>query len=117
GKVNPNDPKSIDRVAKGYWFSYSFIPLSSIMFPHIAIFCLTAKRMASFRKTVIFYPICIMAIWLPAVFLGTIASSQTDLVADLAVKSEGFAAFEQKNAAGARLMRDVASGQIKLDDP
>src|SRR5688572_30217591 len=80
GKVNPNDPKAIDRVAKGYWFSYSFIPLSSIMFPHIAIFCLTAQRMSSFRKTVILYPLCIMAIWLPAVFLGTIATSQTDLV-------------------------------------
>ena len=117
GKVNPNDPKAIDRVAKGYWFSYSFIPLSSIMFPHIAIFCLTARRMASFRKTVIFYPICIMAIWLPAVFLGTIASSQSDLVADLAVKSEGFPAFKQKNAPGATLMEDLATGKIAASDP
>jgi SSS family solute:Na+ symporter len=117
GKVNPNDPKAIDRVAKGYWFSYSFIPLSSIMFPHIAIFCLTAQRMSSFRKTVIFYPLCIMAIWLPAVFLGTVASSQPDLVAHMAVKSEGFAAFQQKNPAGAALMEDVAAGRVALDDP
>src|SRR5262245_31323710 len=114
GKVNPNDPKATDRVAKGYWFSYSFIPLSSIMFPHIAIFCLTARRMASFRKTVIFYPICIMAIWLPAVFLGTVASSQPQLVADLAVKSEGFAEFKQKNAGGAQLMEDLAAGRVAL---
>ena len=28
-------------------------------------FCLTARRMAQFRRTVIFYPICILAIWLP----------------------------------------------------
>ena len=116
GKVNPNDPNAVDRVAKGYWFSYSFIPLSSIMFPHIAIFCLTAQRMTSFRKTVILYPICIMAIWLPAVFLGTVATSQTDLVADLAVRSEGFAAFKAKNATGAQLMEDVASGKIALSD-
>ena len=117
GKVNPENPAAQDRVAKGYWFSYSFIPLSSIMFPHIAIFCLTARRMASFRKTVIFYPICIMAIWLPAVFLGTIASSQTDLVAELATKSEGFAAFKAKNPAGAALMEDLAAGRITPTDP
>lgn len=117
GKVNPADPNAMDRVAKGYWFSYSFIPLSSIMFPHIAIFCLTARRMASFRKTVILYPLCIMAIWLPAVFLGTVASSQTDLVADLAIRSEGFSAFEIKNPPGAQLMRDVAARRIAVDDP
>jgi Na+/proline symporter len=86
------------------------------MFPHIAIFCLTARRMSSFRKTVIFYPLCIMAIWLPAVFLGTIASSQTDLVAELAIKSEGFSAFKQKNPTGAALMEDVAAKRIALDD-
>src|SRR5688572_11030613 len=87
------------------------------MFPHIAIFCLTARRMASFRKTVIFYPLCIMAIWLPAVFLGTIASSQSDLVADLAAKSEGFPAFKQRNPAGAQLMEDLAAGRITTSDP
>jgi len=72
--------------------------------------------MSSFRKTVIFYPLCIMAIWLPAVFLGTIASSQTDLVAELAIKSEGFAAFKQKNPTGAALMEDVAARRIAVDD-
>ena len=117
GKVNREDPNAADRVAKGYWFSYSFIPLSSIMFPHIAIFCLTARRMSSFRKTVIFYPLCIMAIWLPAVFLGTVASSQPDLVAELAVKSEGFGAFKEKNPAGAALMEDVAARRVAVDDP
>ena len=53
-----------------YFFSYTFIPLSSIAFPHITIFCLTARRMAQFKKTVIFYPLCIMAIWLPCVLPG-----------------------------------------------
>ncbi len=75
------------RIPFGYYFSYMFIPLSSIMFPHIAIFCLTAKRMSSFRKTVILYPLCIMAIWLPAVFLGAMASSRPEIIADTAVKS------------------------------
>jgi len=73
-----------DRIGFWYYASYMFIPLSSIMFPHIAIFCLTAKKMASFRKTVIFYPICIMAIWLPAVFLGTVSGGRGEVVAALA---------------------------------
>jgi solute:Na+ symporter, SSS family len=42
------------RIPKGQWLSYALIPLSSIMFPHIAIFCLTARKLTSFKKTVIF---------------------------------------------------------------
>jgi SSS family solute:Na+ symporter len=57
------------------FLSYTFIPLSTIAFPHITIFCLTARRMAQFRRTVIFYPLCILAIWLPCVFLGVAANS------------------------------------------
>ena len=41
-----------ERVSPLYFFSYTFIPLSSIAFPHIGIFCLTARRLAHFRKTV-----------------------------------------------------------------
>ena len=54
-----------ENVSPLYYLSYTFIPLSAICFPHIGIFCLTARRMSQFRKTVILYPICIMAIWLP----------------------------------------------------
>lgn len=61
------------------FFSYSFIPLSAIAFPHICIFCLTAKKMASFKRTVILYPLCIMAIWFPCVFLGTLAASDAGI--------------------------------------
>ena len=32
-----------ERVSPLYFFSYTFIPLSSIAFPHICIFCLTAR--------------------------------------------------------------------------
>jgi SSS family solute:Na+ symporter len=59
--------------------SYTFIPLSTIAFPHITIFCLTAKRMEQFRRTVIFYPLCILAIWLPCVFLGVAANAMRDV--------------------------------------
>lgn len=68
-----------ERISPLYFFSYTFIPLSAIAFPHILIFCLTAKKMAQFKKTVIFYPLCIMAIWLPCVFLGVMANRVADV--------------------------------------
>lgn len=67
-----------ERVSPLYFFSYTFIPLSSIAFPHIAIFCLTARKMSQFKKTVILYPLCILAVWLPCVFLGVVANRVTD---------------------------------------
>ena len=68
-----------ERVSPLYFFSYTFIPLSSLAFPHIGIFCLTAKRLSHFRKTVVLYPLCMLAIWLPSVFLGVVANKATDL--------------------------------------
>jgi SSS family solute:Na+ symporter len=68
-----------ERISPYYFFSYTFIPLSAIAFPHILIFCLTARKMAQFKKTVIFYPLCILAIWLPCVFLGVMANRVTDI--------------------------------------
>ena len=70
-----------ERISPYYFFSYTFIPLSAIAFPHILIFCLTARKMNQFKKTVIFYPICILAIWLPCVFLGVMANRVTDVPA------------------------------------
>ncbi len=68
-----------ERISPYYFFSYTFIPLSAIAFPHILIFCLTARKMNQFKKTVIFYPLCILAIWLPCVFLGVAANRVTDV--------------------------------------
>ena len=70
-----------ERVSPLYFLSYTFIPLSSLAFPHIGIFCLTAKRLSHFRKTVILYPLCMLAIWLPSVFLGLVANKAVDLPA------------------------------------
>jgi len=64
------------RISMAEFFSYTFIPLSSIMFPHVAIMCLTAEKASSFKKTVIFYPICILLLWLPSVFMGVVAADQ-----------------------------------------
>ncbi len=68
-----------EHVSPSFFFSYTFIPLSTIAFPHITIFCLTARRMAQFRRAVIFYPLCILAIWLPCVFLGVAANAMRDV--------------------------------------
>jgi SSS family solute:Na+ symporter len=67
---------SRERIPAEEFFSYMFIPLSAIMFPHIAIMCLTAEKIGHFKRTVIFYPICIALIWLPSVYLGVVAASQ-----------------------------------------
>ncbi|MEZ5400032.1 MAG: sodium:solute symporter family protein [Bryobacteraceae bacterium] len=70
---------SRERIPPAYFFSYTFIPLSAIAFPHIGIFCLTARTMGQFRRTVLLYPICLLLIWLPCVYLGVAANSADDV--------------------------------------
>ncbi|MBO0723365.1 MAG: hypothetical protein J2P41_21255, partial [Blastocatellia bacterium] len=70
-----------ERTSPLFFLSYTFIPLSSINFPHIIIFCLTAARIQHFKRTVILYPICMLAIWVPAVFLGVVANRATEVPA------------------------------------
>ncbi len=65
---------SRERMPAEVFWSYSFIPLSSIMFPHMSIMCLSAKKMSAFKNTVVAYPLAIMAVWLPSVFLGVIGA-------------------------------------------
>ena len=67
---------SRQRISQIEFLSYFFIPLSSIMFPHVSIMCLTAKRVTAFKRTVALYPLCILAIWLPSVYLGVVAAGQ-----------------------------------------
>ncbi len=87
-----------ERISPLYFLSYTFIPLSSIAFPHINIFCLTARRLGHFRKTIILYPICMLFIWLPSVFLGVVANRATDIPA-IAAKVEARAALADPAAA------------------
>jgi solute:Na+ symporter, SSS family len=68
-----------EHVSPLYFLSYTFIPLSTIAFPHIGILCLTAQRMAHFKRTVVLYPLCIAAVWLPTVFLGVVANRATEV--------------------------------------
>jgi SSS family solute:Na+ symporter len=50
--------------------SYTCIPLSAGMFPHLFMHWLTAKSMRTFRLPIILYPLCIAAMWIPSVLLG-----------------------------------------------
>ena len=56
--------------------TYSLIPLSVGMFPHLFMHWLTAKKVQSFRLTLVAYPLCITAVWLPAVLLGVLGHVQ-----------------------------------------
>ncbi len=101
-----------ERVPPRFFFSYTFIPLSTIVFPHIIIFCLTARRMAQFKRTVIFYPLCILAIWLPCVFLGVVANALVD-VPEIASKLDARAMLSAGTALSTEAMaqlRQAAAG-------
>src|SRR5215468_10677113 len=63
-----------ERMPERYFWSYTLIPLSSIMFPHMAIKCFAARKVTAFKRTVVLYPLAIMAIWLPCIFLGVLGT-------------------------------------------
>jgi SSS family solute:Na+ symporter len=98
-----------------YFFSYTFIPLSSIAFPHIGIFCLTAKRLSHFKKTVVLYPICMLAIWLPSVFLGVVANRALDVPA-IATKIEARATLAAAGPSLTSEHRDRLRAEASGDD-
>ncbi len=106
---------SRERVSPAYFFSYTFIPLSSIAFPHITIFCLTARKMSQFRKTVIFYPLCIMLMWLPCVFLGVMANRATDMP-EIAEKIEARRTLATQGETMTPEERDALRVKTEADD-
>jgi len=106
---------SRERVSPWYFLSYTFIPLSSIAFPHIGIFCLTARKLTHFRKTIVLYPICMLAIWLPSVFLGVVANQATTVPA-IKAKVEARAQLASQGAQLSPAERDRLRGQAAGDD-
>ncbi|HEX8290613.1 MAG TPA: hypothetical protein VF570_02580, partial [Pyrinomonadaceae bacterium] len=92
-----------------------FIPLSAIAFPHILIFCLTAKRMVQFKKTVIFYPLCILLIWSPCVFLGVMANRVSD-VPEIRAKQEARRVLATQGAKMEPAQRDELRDKASGDD-
>ena len=104
-----------ERISPLYFLSYTFIPLSSIAFPHIGIFCLTAKRLAHFKKTIVLYPICMIFIWLPSVFLGVTANQASALPA-IQAKLEARAQLAAPGAVLSQETRDALRVQASGDD-
>jgi len=81
------DPKTSflvtrEKMPERFFWSYTLIPLSSIMFPHMAIMCFSARKVTAFKRTVVIYPIAILLIWLPCVFLGVLGFATLGKVAD-----------------------------------
>ena len=52
--------------------SYTLIPLSVGMFPHIFMHWLTARRARTFRLSMVAYPVCVAVVWVPSVLLGVL---------------------------------------------
>src|SRR6266481_7745943 len=71
-----------ERMPQQQFWSYTLIPLSSIMFPHMAIMCFSARKVTAFKRTVVLYPVAILLIWLPSVFLGVLGAAALGKVAD-----------------------------------
>lgn len=104
-----------ERVSPLYFFSYTFIPLSSIAFPHICIFCLTARNVTYFRRTIVLYPICMLLIWLPSVFLGVVANQATAVPA-IQTKLEARAQLATQSASLSAADRAQLRAQAAGDD-
>src|SRR5258707_1367020 len=82
-----SDPKTSslinrEKMPEPFFSRYTLIPLSSIMFPHMAIMCFSARKVTAFKRTVVLYPVAILLIWLPSVFLGVLGAATLGKVAD-----------------------------------
>jgi SSS family solute:Na+ symporter len=56
------------------FLSYTCVPLSVGMFPHLFAHFLTARRASTFRFTVTLFPLCIAFVWIPMVLLGMLGN-------------------------------------------
>jgi SSS family solute:Na+ symporter len=77
GRVASDRPDLLvrgERIAPLKLLTYTCIPLSVGMFPHIFMHWLTAKRAESFRVPIVAYPLCVAVVWIPSVLLGVLGS-------------------------------------------
>jgi solute:Na+ symporter, SSS family len=104
-----------ERISPLFFFSYTFIPFSSIAFPHMTMFCLTARKMSQFKKTILFYPICMIVLWIPCVFLGVMANRITDSP-KLEQKTEARRQLATQGATLTPEERDQLRAKMNADD-
>jgi SSS family solute:Na+ symporter len=105
-----------ERISPLYFFSYTFIPLSGIAFPHICIFAMTARRVTHFKRTVILYPLCLLLIWLPSVFLGVAANRAAADIPEIQAKVEARSLLAREGARMTPPERDVLREQMQADE-
>lgn len=55
--------------------TYTLVPLSVGMFPHIFQHWLSARRASTFRLPIVAYPLCVAVVWLPSVLVGVLATA------------------------------------------
>jgi SSS family solute:Na+ symporter len=55
--------------------TYTFIPLSVGMFPHIFMHWLSARKLSTFRLPMIAYPLCVAVVWIPSVLVGILGAA------------------------------------------
>ncbi len=75
--VAENNPELLIRGERiNFWkmLTYTCIPLSAAMFPHLFMHWLSARSAKAFKVPIIFYPICIVIVWVPSVLLGVMGT-------------------------------------------
>ncbi|MCP3978847.1 MAG: sodium:solute symporter family protein [bacterium] len=73
-ETNPAHLIRGERIQPLKLLTYTCLPLSVGMFPHIFMHWLTARRAASFRLPIVAYPLCIAIVWIPSVLLGVLGT-------------------------------------------
>lgn len=76
GNLGASHPELLSRqgsIAPGELITYTLIPLSAGMFPHLFMQWLAAEKPTHFRISSIGYPICLVLVWLPSIALGALA--------------------------------------------
>ena len=63
-----------DHMKPLHLLSYTLVPVSVGMFPHMFMHWLSARRAETFRYPLMFYPICVAVVWLPSVLLGILGN-------------------------------------------
>ena len=87
GRVDPALLVHGERIGAPRLLSYTLIPLSVGMFPHIFMHWLTARSAETFRLPIVAYPLCIAVVWVPSVLLGVIGSAAVPGLAGPAANS------------------------------
>ena len=70
GEAHPDLLVRGDHIKPLKLLTYTCIPLSVGMFPHMFMHWLTARSARTFRTPLVLYPLCIAAVWVPSVVLG-----------------------------------------------